>query len=167
VANDFQEVLLDDLMIDLFSLIADQIRDKQELFDEEGKIMQALLNNGYHIHEADAALMLMQTFVQRQSESFFTPAHAASSVRIRTMNKEERERFSIDAFGFVSKLTRLGIISEEQREDLLEKALMVHTERIELDTIKSLIAFTLFAHPHDRDHNDYPNLRRIKRTAWN
>ena len=52
---------MDDRMMHLFSLIADQVQNKQELFDEEGKIMQALLNDGYRLHEADAALMLMQT----------------------------------------------------------------------------------------------------------
>ncbi len=118
--------------MDLFSLIADQVRNKQDLFDDEGKIMQALLNSGFRLQEADAALTLMQTLVQKQSESFFTTKPKASSVRMRSMNREERERFTIDAFGFVSKLTHLGIIAEDQREELLEKAMTTYTERIEL-----------------------------------
>lgn len=154
-------------MINLFSLIADQVRNKQELFDNESKIMQALLNNGYPINEADAALMLMQTLAQKESESFFMPALTASSVRVRAMNREERERFTVEAFGFISKLAHLGIITEDQREEVLEKALMVYQERIELEHVKSLIAFTLFAHPQDQEQNNFPNLRRIKKTAWN
>jgi len=154
-------------MINLFSLIADQVRNQQDLFDEEGKIMQALLNNGYHIDEADAALMLMQRLVQNQTEGFFTPAQTGSSVRMRAMNREERERFTVDAFGFASKLTRLGIITEDQREELLEKALTVYKERIEIEHIKSLIAFILFVQPQEPEHDDIPSLRRIKSTAWN
>jgi uncharacterized protein Smg (DUF494 family) len=160
---------VDELMINLFSLIADQVRDKQELFDKEDKIMQMLLNNGYCVHEADAALMLMQTFVQRQSDELLPLKTAISSLPIRVMNREERDRFSVDAFGFLSKLTRLGIISEDQREEMLEKALTICTGRIELDHMKSLIALTLFAHPLEQD-NDAPankHHRRIKRTAWN
>jgi uncharacterized protein Smg (DUF494 family) len=129
--------------------------------------MQALLNSGCRLHEADAALTLMQTLVQKQSESFFTPAQAASSVRMRAMNREERDRFAVDAFGFVSKLTHLGIISDDQREDLLEKAMTVYTERIELDHIKNLIAFILFVHPQEQGHDISASLRRIKKTAWN
>lgn len=154
-------------MMDLFSLIADQVRNKQELFDNEGKIMQTLLNNGFLLTEADAALTLMQTLVQNQSESFLAREPKASSVRMRAMNREERERFTVDAFGFVSKLTHLGIISEDQREELLEKAMTAYTERIELDHIKNLIAFIFFVSPHDREHNSSANLRRIKNTAWN
>jgi uncharacterized protein Smg (DUF494 family) len=154
-------------MMDLFSLIADQVRNKQELFDNEGKIMQTLLNSGFRLSEADAALTLMQTLVQNQSESFITREPKTSSVRMRAMNREERERFTIDAFGFVSKLTHLGIISEDQREELLEKAMTAYTERIELDDIKNLIAMIFFVSPHDREHSSSANLRRIKNTAWN
>ncbi len=153
-------------MMTLFSLIADQVRKKQELFDEEGKIMQALLNNGCRLYEADAALTLVQTLVQRQSEDFFTTVRT-SSPRMRTMNREERERFTVDAFGFVAKLTNLGIIGEDQREELLESALNVYTERIELDHIKTLVALTLFVHPHEQDFNVPAVGRRIRKTSWN
>ena len=158
---------MDERMINLFSLIADQVRDRQELFDNKGKIMQALLNSGCRLQEADAAITLMQTLAQKESENLLLPVQAASPVRMRAMNREERERFSVEAFGFVSKLTHLGIISEDQREDLLEKALAVYLERIELDHIKSLVAFILFFGPHEGEHYADTNLRRIKKTAWN
>ena len=158
---------MDERMMNLFSLIADQVRNKQELFDNEGTIMQALLNSGFRLQEVDAALTLMQTLVQKESDNFFTPAPAASPVRMRAMNREERERFTVDAFSFVAKLTHLGIISEDQREEVLEKALAVYVERIELDHIKSLVAFILFVGPHEGEHNDSGGLRRIKKTAWN
>jgi uncharacterized protein Smg (DUF494 family) len=154
-------------MMDLFSLIADQVRNKQELFDNEGKIMQTLLNSGFRITDADAALTLMQTLVHSQSEKFITREQTSNSVRMRAMNREERERFAVDAFGFVSKLTHLGIISEDQREELLEKAMTAYTERIELDDIKNLIASIFFVSPHDREQSSSANLRRIKDTAWN
>jgi uncharacterized protein Smg (DUF494 family) len=154
-------------MMNMFSLIADQVRNKQELFDEEGKIMQALLNNGYHLHEADAALTLMQTLVQKEVDIFFEPEHALQPLRIRAMSREERERYSADAFSFVMKLTHLGIISEDQREELLEKAMTMYTGRIDLDLIKTLIAFILFAVSQEREHAALFNLRRIKNTAWN
>jgi len=154
-------------MMDLFSIIADQVRNKQELFDNEGMIMQALLNSGFRLQEADAAITLMQALVQKQSENFFTPEPKASPIHLRAMNREERERFSIDAFGFISKLTHLDIISEDQREELLEKAMTSYSERIELDHIKNLIAFTVFVSPHERENNSSANLRRIKKTAWN
>lgn len=161
------EDFLDELMMNMFSLIADQVRNKQELFDEEGKIMQALLNSGYHLHEADAALTLMQALVQKETETFFKPERAIQPPRVRTMTREERGRFSADAFSFALKLTLLGIISEDQREELIEKAMNMQTGRIDLHTMKALIAFILFMGPREHEHPAFSSLRRIKNTAWN
>ena len=153
-------------MMTLFLFIADQVREKRELFDEEGKIMQALLNNGCRLQEADAALTLVQALVQRQSEDFI-PAVRNCSPRMRAMNREERCRFTVDAFGFAAKLTNLGIIGEDQREELLEQAMAVFPERIELDQIKTLVALTLFVHPQEQDVNFPAVGRRIRKTSWN
>ena len=153
--------------MDLFSLIADQVRNRQELFDNEGKIMQALLNSGFRLQEADAALTLMQVLVKKQSESFFLTEPRTSSPRMRMMNREERERFTVDAFGFLSKLAHLGIISEDQREALVEKALTTFADRIELGHVKYLVASAFFTSPQDRENNPSDTLRRIKDTAWN
>jgi uncharacterized protein Smg (DUF494 family) len=157
---------LDERMMHLFSLIADQVQNKQELFDEEGKIMQALLNNGCRLQEADAALTLMQALVHKQTEGFFATT-LSSSLGMRAMNREERDRFSVDAFGFITKLTHLGIIAEDQREELLERAMTVFTERIELEDIKGLVAFTLFSSHQEHDSTVPAVSRRVKKTSWN
>lgn len=155
-------------MINLFSLIASQVQNKQDLFDNEGTIMQSLLNSGYHIHEADAALMLMQTLVQKQSDGFFaTKKDTSPVVSMRAMNKEERDRITVEAFSFLSKLAHLGIITEDQREELLEKALTTYHGQIDLEDIKSLVTFALFMPIQDRDGSTFAGLRRIKGTAWN
>jgi uncharacterized protein Smg (DUF494 family) len=148
-------------MIDMFSLIANEVRNRQELFDEEGKIMQALLNNGYHIHEADAAITLMQTLVQNETD--FKPENTRT-IGIRAMTGEERRRFSSDAFNFVMKLTHLGIISEERREELIEKAMNTYRGRIDLELMKALIAFSY--REHENEDTSF-GARKIKNTAWN
>ncbi len=154
-------------MINLFSLIANEVRNKQELFDNEGKIMEVLLNSGCRLYEADAALSLMQHLAQQESEDLPSPKRPPAPVRMRAMTREERDRFTVEAFGFLAKLTHLGIISEDQREDLVEKALTTYTERIDLDHIKNLIAFVLFAGFNEGEHGPSQGIRRIKNTAWN
>ncbi len=160
---------MDELMINIFSIIAEQVRNKQELFDDEAKIMQMLLNNGYHIYEADAALMLMQTFVQGEANRLFKSEAGYSFAYLRVMSREERGRFTIDAFAFASKLTHLGIISEYQREEILDKALTVCSDKIELEHIKSIVATFLFSPTREEDWDDDAarGVRQIKKTAWN
>lgn len=158
---------MDELMMNMFSLIADQVRNRQELFEEEGKIMQTLINVGYPLLQADAALTLMQNLVQKQSEKFFGPDQARHIhiSGMRTMNSEERRRFTTEAFAFALKLTHLGVLSEDQREELLERAMTLYTERIELGHIKPLVAFMLFT--VSGEHHNSPEEPGIKESAWN
>lgn len=155
-------------MINLVSIIADQVRDKRDLFDNEGKIIQVLLNSGCHLHEADAAITLMQQLVLNEAEGFFPPGQSGSTLQVRAMNTEERGRFTVEAFSLISKLVCLGIISEDQREELLEKALLTYPGRIELDNIKCLVSFLLFVPPDEQERSEpaFP-IRRMKKTAWN
>ncbi len=149
--------------MNMFSLIADQVRNKQELFDEEGKIMQTLLNNGYRIHEADAALTLMQALVQKEADPFFKAENTDGASGIRTMTREERRRFSADAFHFIVKLTLLGIISEDQREEIIEKALNVYRGRIDLDLMKALITVSA----REREDTAPLSATRSTKIPWN
>jgi len=157
---------VDERMMHLFSLIADQVQKKQELFENEGKIMQSLLNSGCRIQEADAAITLMQTLVKQQSDEFFAGDSPLPESGMRAMNREERGRFSVEAFGFVAKLATLGIITDDQREDLLDRALTLYSDRIELTEVKSLVALALFLPVHEREGSE-PTIRRIRKTAWN
>lgn len=158
---------MEELMMNMFSLIADQVRNKKDLFEEEGKIMQTLLNGGYRLHEADAAITLMQSLVQKQDETFFAPEQSGYPAGIRTMNSEERRRFSPEAFAFALKITHLGILSEDQREELLERGMALTKEQIRLEQVKGLLAFMLFTSSHEREEMSPARHGRIKNTAWN
>ncbi len=152
-------------MMNIFSLIADQVCDRQELFEKEARIMQTLLNDGYHIQEADAALTLMQTIVKRQTETFFEPDESGRPAGIRSMSNEERRRFTTDAFAFALKLAHLGVLTEDEREELLERCMNQHRERIDLDHVKTQVAFMLFTSVQEREDAG-PAQRRLKETDW-
>ena len=139
--------------MNLVSLIANQVQSKQDLFSNEGKIMDSLMSSGYRLQEADTALALMQSLSQGQTEDLGNDERAATVSAMRAMSTQERHRFTVEAFGFVTKLAHLGIIDEEQREDILEKALTLHTRRISLADVKTILALSLFA-----DAREYEDL---------
>jgi uncharacterized protein Smg (DUF494 family) len=157
---------LNERIINLVSLIADQVQTKQELFSKEGKIMDSLMNSGYRLHEADAALTLMQGLAQNDDGAVSADGDSLVAAGMRAMNTEERARFAMDAFSFVTKLAHLGIITADQREDILEKALTLHARKIELSHVKTLITLNLFADTQD-DEDLLLSSLSIKGTAWN
>lgn len=157
---------MDERIINLVSLIADQVQSKQELFSLEGKIMDSLMNSGYRLHEADAALTLMQTLAQSDENAFSAESEALLPAGMRAMNTEERARFAMDAFSFITKLAHLGIITADLREEILEKALSLHARKIELSHIKTLITLNLFTDAQE-DEDLLLSSLSVKGTAWN
>lgn len=157
---------MDERIINLVSLIAEQVQTKQELFSKEGKIMDSLMNSGYRLHEADAALTLMQNLVLNDDGELTAEGAAPVPTGMRTMNTEERNRFSMEAFSFITKLASLGIITADLREELLEKALTLHSRKIDLSHVKTLIALNLFADTQE-DEDLLVSSLSIKGTSWN
>ncbi len=149
--------------MNLVSLIADQVQTKQELFSNEGKIMDALMSSGYRLQEADTAITLMQSLAQDATGPAERPQSATG---MRALSTQERGRFALDAFALVTKLTVLGIITDEQREDIIEKAQSLHRGRIGLDAMKTLLAVSLFGDP--ADYEELTSAARNNRgSAWN
>ncbi len=151
----------------LFSIIAEQVRNKQELFTKEGSIMDTLLNQGFHVMEADTALMLMQSLVKRQAEQAFEERPLPCSPGMRMMNAEERSRFTPEAFGFVTKLAQLGLISSDERDMLIDRSLASSGERIDLARIQDLTLLFLFTEQDGEEDGLRDIRRKIRRTAWN
>lgn len=159
-----ERMLVDDRIITLVSLIADQVQTKQDLFSNEGKIVEQLVSSGYRLHEADAVLTLMQSLARPDDDGETTrPAEQAG---MRAMSAEERSRFTIDAFGFITKLAALGVITEDQREDIIDRALSLRSGRIALSEVKSLLAMDLFAGDQEQEELLGPPSDR-EGTAWN
>lgn len=162
-----KETFLDDRLMHLFSLIAEQVRNKQELFTKEDTIMDTLLNRGFHVMEADTALMLMQSLVKRQAELAFTESPVPCSPGMRMMNTEERSRFTPEAFGFVTRLAQLGLISSEERDMLIDRSLASSGERVDLGRIQDLTLLFLFTEQDGEEDGLRDIPRKIKRTSWN
>lgn len=136
--------------MNIVSLIAGQVQSKQDLFSDEGRIMDSLMNSGYRLHEADAALTLMQSLARPDGD----PDRDALPLvpdGMRAMSAQERARFTIEAFSFLAKLVTLGVITLDHREDIIEKALSLRRGRIELAEVKSLVALDLFDDVQDDD----------------
>lgn len=151
--------------MNIVSLIADQVQTRKDLFRNEGRIMDSLMNSGYRLHEADAALTFMQSLVRTDDDAepdTLLPDHAG----MRAMSTEERSRFTVEAFAFLTKLAALGVITEEQRETLIERSMTLHRGRLGVEEVKSLTAYDLFTDSQEHEDMLTSALER-KGSSWN
>src|SRR5512137_1626723 len=86
---------VDERIIHLVSLITNQVQSKQDLFSNEGKIMDSLMSSGYRLQEADTALALMQSLSQGQDENIDNDERAKPVSAMRAMSTQERQRFTV------------------------------------------------------------------------
>jgi len=154
---------MDEQIMHLVSLIAGQVCSRGDLFRNEGRIVQALINEGCLPHDADAALTMMQQLARRSDDRGTGDAAAA----LRVMSPAERGRFSVEAFGLVVKLSHLGVLDMEQREDLIERALVLHEGRIGTADIRSLLAEDLLAGTQELGELFDASRTRSATTTWN
>jgi Smg protein len=153
---------MENMIMDLVSLIADQVQTRKDLFRNEGEIMDSLMSSGYRLQEANAVLSLLQSLAKDEAPE--GPRTGAPA--LRSLTSRERKRFTLEAFGFITKLCTLGIMNEDQREECIEKAMSLRKGRIELDEVKSLISFTVLADDDDID-DVIASARSGNGTVWN
>jgi len=156
---------MDERIMHILSLIADQVQTRADLFHDEGRIMDSLMNSGYRLYEADAALTLMQSLALTGT-AVEDAEPQVPPIPMRAMSTRERSRFTIESFGFITKLAALGIITEEQREELIEKASALHRNKVSLEEIKALVAVDLFT--NTRHYEDLlASIQERHGSMWN
>lgn len=77
------------------------------------------------------------------------PAHgpAARNAPLRVYHGDELDRLDVDCRGFLLSLEQLGVLNAEQRELVLDRALALDQDRVELDDLKWVVLMVLFNQP--------------------
>ena len=77
------------------------------------------------------------------------PAHgpARRNAPLRVYHGDELDRLDVDCRGFLLSLEQLGVLNAEQRELVLDRALALDQDRVELDDLKWVVLMVLFNQP--------------------
>ncbi len=116
-----------------------------------GKIVFSLQNEGYSPSEIDSALSwyfeneeLRPQWLSSQKQLPLTPT------AVRILHPYERTWIRPEAFGFLTQIHQLGLISSLQMESIIEKALGSGWE-VDLSLVKTIASTVLF----ERDEFDF------------
>lgn len=74
-------------------------------------------------------------------------AHARANGPVRIYGADELERLDVEARGFLMFLEQHGVIDASQRELVLDRALALEQDAIDLDDLKWVVLMALFGQP--------------------
>ena len=134
-----KETLLDVLLYlfeNYFYDDPDAVRDRESL-------QASLIQAGFSPAEVSKAFDWLETLAQDRPR----PACVADVGPIRLFAAAELERFDPEARGFLMFLEQNRVISAEQRELVIDRAMALDQDEIDLDDLKWVVLMVLFNQP--------------------
>ena len=130
-------------ILEIVVFLMDYMGDERERQSEADDVSAALRNLGYSDQEISSAYTWFLEQFKGTPEQFFSkfPKNHSSQ---RMLTDTERMYITSDAQGLLIKLLDSTIISDEQMEAILERAIFFATEPITLEQIKIIASAVVF-----------------------
>ena len=139
-----KESILDVLLYLFEHYYANDLVPTQEAFAPgEGPLFQELAEAGFSSAEIRKAFDWLDALARQRSEG--APTHAAGPTRV--FFGPELDKLDLEARGFLLFLEQRGIVTAQQRELVLDRAMALDQEEVELDDLKWVVLLVLFDQP--------------------
>lgn len=127
----------------LLYLFEHYIYDQPELVQDPDSLQNSLIQAGFSATEVSRAFDWLETL------AFDRPVAATSNSRgpMRLFSNTELERFEVEARGFLIFLEHSGVLSAEQRELVIDRAMALDQDEIDLVDLKWVVLMVLFNQP--------------------
>jgi Smg protein len=119
------------------------IYDHPELVQDPDTLQNNLIQAGFSPAEVSKAFDWLETLAQDRPQS----ATSALQGPMRLFAEAELDRFDVEARGFLMFLEQRGVISAEQRELVIDRAMALDQDEIALDDLKWVVLMVLFNQP--------------------
>jgi uncharacterized protein Smg (DUF494 family) len=129
-------------VLEIVVLLISRIRDHQGQLESFEDISSYLKSYGFTDNEIRSAYSWV--LEQLQSDSQFLVDDASSGNAFRVLTGQERRHFNTDSIGYLLQLRYLGIITDTQMEQILERGALMGPSPIDMEQIKILIGSVLF-----------------------
>ena len=127
----------------LLYLFEHYIYDHPELVQDHDTLQTNLIQAGFSPTEVSKAFDWLETLAQDRPQS----TTSALQGPIRLFAEAELDRFDVEARGFLMFLEQRGVISAEQRELVIDRAMALDQDEIALDDLKWVVLMVLFNQP--------------------
>lgn len=139
-----------DVLLYLFEHYVDEGRDAPR---DEAVLKSMLEDAGFPQADINKAFVWLEDLM-RQREDGEDPAGATRGA-FRVFSREECLRLNRDCRGYLLALERSGIVDPIAREQIIERALALELEELDLDRFKLIIMIVLANQPGEEHLQDW------------
>ncbi len=132
-------------VVEILVYLMSQIREKNGGIEGIDGMSEELLNQGYTENEINAAFSWLFEKIQMDQEEI--PGESSNGLRnsYRVLHEAEKLVIRPEAQGYLIQLKELGIISESDLEQIIERAMMLGVSTVSAEDIKSMVVSLLFS----------------------
>ena len=131
-------------VVEILVYIMSEIRDGRPAPNHLEIISRDLQQRGYTENEISSAFSWLYERCQIDNEEIVRLAGPTLEGSFRVLHDLERIVISPEGYGYLLQLKHLGILSDAEIEQTIERAMMLGATRLSEAAIKSLVASTLF-----------------------
>jgi uncharacterized protein Smg (DUF494 family) len=134
-------------LMDLLVLLMDEYGGHSLRSEQMDSISKDLIRRGFTEQEINTAFFWLHQRSERKTDSSAVQAHVVqepADTSFRMLNAFERRCFSTAAFGYLTHLLNLRLISLRDLELIIERVLMLDLVPAGLDDVKMLAQSVLF-----------------------
>lgn len=135
---------MNERVVEILVYIMNEIRGKKPVATKLEVLSRDLLQRGYTENEISSAFTWLFDRYKADFEELIRNSGPTLNNSFRILHDLERMVISPAAHGYLLQLRELGILDDTEIEQIIERAMMVGSPRIEESEIKSLVASTLF-----------------------
>lgn len=131
-------------VVEILVYIMSEIRGKKTAASKLDVLSRDLLQRGYTQNEIGSAFSWLFDRYKADFEELVRHNGPTLNNSFRVLHDLERMVISPAAQGYLLQLRQLGILNDTEMEQIIERAMMVGSPRLDESEIKSLIAAFLF-----------------------
>ncbi len=135
---------MNERVVEILVLIMSEIRRSNFASAKLELLSKDLRKKGYTESEISSAFSWLLNRIRSDSEELVQNQGATLKNSFRVLHEIEKSVISPEAYGYILQLKELNIISETDVELILERALMMGTNRVEAADIKMIVASMLW-----------------------
>lgn len=135
---------MDNRIAEVIVAIVDKLIEVPEESCTVEEITNSLLEDGFTAGEiSDALAWLYYAVDDRLLTNGRIAAGTISRRGLRVLSEFEKSVISPEAYGYILQLSQLGLLDDLQIEDLIERAIVMCTETVELADLKQVLPTVL------------------------